>query len=281
MNGPDFKLQPSPRLGDAADSFPARPGGGLRVHGGPLYAALICIAATFALLMFRLDARAGIDDPLILALNQFSGRWPALDRASVVVQEFNLPKGGLIFALAAAAFAVCPTVTGRARLVAGCLGAALAALASRIAQLFLPSIPRPLFDPGLPFKPPVDADLGAPRDWSSFPSDNAALLFGVALAVWFADRRIGLAAFAVFLVAAVARVYGGLHYPTDMLGGAALSAACVFAVRSVDLSFVENHRGWFYRYRAAWAALAFLFAFQAASLFDDLRAIAILLKRWT
>ncbi len=281
MNGPDFKLQPSPRLGDAADSFPARPGGGLRVHGGPLYAALICIAATFALLMFRLDARAGIDDPLILALNQFSGRWPALDRASVVVQEFNLPKGGLIFALAAAAFAVCPTVTGRARLVAGCLGAALAALASRIAQLFLPSIPRPLFDPGLPFKPPVgepDGEGHAEQQGGVVAGKGAPVARGAEVGV---DRRIGLAAFAVFLVAAVARVYGGLHYPTDMLGGAALSAACVFAVRSVDLSFVENHRGWFYRYRAAWAALAFLFAFQAASLFDDLRAIAILLKRWT
>jgi hypothetical protein len=65
-----------------------------------------------------------------------------------------------------------------------------------------------------------------------------------------------------------------------MLGGAALSAAFVFAARSPDLSFVENHREWFHRHRAVWAALAFLYAFQAAALFNDLRAIASLLKKW-
>jgi undecaprenyl-diphosphatase len=231
--------------------------------------------------MFRLDAQAAIDHPLILALNRFAGRWPALDRAALVFQEFNLPKGGLIFALAAGAFAVRTTVTGRMQLALGCVAASLAAIASRAIQLILPNIPRPLFDPALHFTPPVDADLKALHDWSSFPSDNAALLFGVALAVWFADRRIGAAAFLVFLAGALARVYGGLHYPTDMLGGAALSAMCVFLARSPDLGFLENHRVFFHRWRAVWATLAFLFAFQAASLFDDLRAIAVLLKQWT
>jgi undecaprenyl-diphosphatase len=281
MNGPDFQFQPSSRMRDRIASLPPQRRGVLRLDGGSLYAALLCFAAALAFLMLRLDAQTWFDHPLILALNRFAGRWPALDRVAVIIQEFNLPKGGLIFALAAAAFAVCPTVTGRAQLVVGCVGALLAAVASRTVQLFLPNIPRPLFDPALHFVPPVDADLKALHDWSSFPSDNAALLFGVTLAAWFADRRIGLMGMLVFLVAALARVYGGLHYPSDMFGGAALSAACVFVARSVDLSFLENHRDWFHRYRAVWAALAFLFAFQAASLFDDLRAIAVLLKKWS
>jgi undecaprenyl-diphosphatase len=280
MNGRDFQLQPSSRARDGLAPFPVQRGGGLRVHSGPLYAALLCIAATVVFMMFRLDAQGLIDRPLILALNRLARRWPELDRAAVVIQEFNLPKGGLIFALAAAAFAASPTATGRAELALGCVGAALAAVASRTIQLFMPHMPRPLFDPALHFVPPIDADLDALQDWSSFPSDNAALLFGVTLAVWFADRRIGRLGMLVFLIAAVARVYGGLHYPTDMLGGATLSAAFVFATRALDLSFLENHRQWLYRYRAVWAALAFLFAFLAASLFDDLRAIAALLKHW-
>jgi undecaprenyl-diphosphatase len=280
MNGPDFQFQPSSRARDAVASFPVERGVGLRVHSGPLYAALLCIAALIAFLMFRLDAQAWIDHPLILAINRFAGRWPALDRLDYVIQTFNLPKGGLIFALAVAAFAVSPTTTARARLLADCVGAAAAALLSRTIQLFLPHIPRPMFDGALHFVPPIDADRWTMRDWSSFPSDNAALLFGVTLAVWFADRRIGLVAILAFLVVALARVYGGLHYPTDMLGGMALSAACVFAARSFDLGFVEAHREWLYRYRAVWAALAFLFVFQAASLFDEFRDIVALLKRW-
>jgi undecaprenyl-diphosphatase len=282
MGGRDVQFEPSSPAGEGRVAFgPTGPRLRLRLHGGPLYASLICLAATFGFLMFRLDAQAAIDHPLILALNQFARRWPALDLTAVVFEEFNLAKGGLIFALAAAAFAVCSTASARAQLAAGCVAAALAAVASRAGQLLLPNIPRPLFDPALHFTLPLDADVRAMHDWSSFPSDNAALLFGVALAVWFADRRIGVPAFLVFVVGALARVYGGLHYPTDMLGGAALSAACVFAARSIDFGFVEGRRAFFHRYRAVWAALAFLFAFQAASLFDDVRAIAVLLSRWS
>jgi undecaprenyl-diphosphatase len=257
-----------------------RPDASPGLHGGPLYAALICLAATIGLLMLRLDAQARLDHPLILALNSLAGRWPALDHAALIFQEFNLPKGGLIFALAAGAFALRRSTKARVQLVAGCVAAAMAALLSRVSQLFLPNIPRPLFDSALHFTPPLGADMKALHDWSSFPSDNAALLFGVTLAVWFADRRIGVLALAVFLLAALARVYGGLHYPTDMLGGATLGAACVFAARSVDLGFLDGWREGLWRYRAVWAALAFLFAFQAASLFDDLRAIATLLRQW-
>jgi undecaprenyl-diphosphatase len=282
MTGRDFQFLPPPQAHDGfAAPRRARPDVGWLLHGGPLYAALVCVAVTIACLMFRLEAQGRIDHPLILALNQFAGRWPALDRADVILEVFDLPRGGLIFALAAAACAVCRTTAGRVQLAVGCVAASLAAAASRGMQVFLPSIPRPLFDPALGFTPPIDSDQTALHDWSSFPSDNAALLFGVTLAVWFADRRIGVVAFLVFLVGAVARVYGGLHYPTDMLGGAALSAAFVFAARSLDLGFVEHHRGWFYRYRAVWAALAFLYAFQAAALFNDLRAIAVLLKKWS
>jgi undecaprenyl-diphosphatase len=282
MHGQDFQSPPPWRVrGGLAVSHPVRPHADRGAQGRALYAALICLAGTVAFLMLRLDAQDRFDRPLFLALNQFAGRWPAVDRAALILQEFNLPKGGLIFALAAGAFAVRRGVTSRTQLVLGCVAASLAAVASRASQMFLPNLPRPLFDPALHFTLPLDADAHALHDWSSFPSDNAALLFGVTLAVWFADRRMGALAFGVFLAGALARVYGGLHYPTDMLGGGALSAAFVFAARSIDLRVLEDHREALWRYRALWASLIFLCVFQAASLFDDLRAIAALIRHWS
>jgi membrane-associated phospholipid phosphatase len=60
------------------------------------------------------------------------------------------------------------------------------------------------------------------RTFGSFPSDHAALLAAlpIAFAKW--DRRLGLAwtILAVLLIAV--RVGVGFHYPSDMLGGAAV-----------------------------------------------------------
>lgn len=59
----------------------------------------------------------------------------------------------------------------------------------------------------------------------SFPSDHATGAFAIAIAIWLYDRTIGT----VFLVLAAligfARVYVGVHYPGDVLGGAVLGAA--------------------------------------------------------
>jgi undecaprenyl-diphosphatase len=54
----------------------------------------------------------------------------------------------------------------------------------------------------------------------SFPSDHATAAFGVALATWaFLDRRWGGVLFAAAVLIGFARVYVGVHYPVDILGG--------------------------------------------------------------
>lgn len=59
----------------------------------------------------------------------------------------------------------------------------------------------------------------------SFPSDHAILMFALTVVLASVSRRLGafLGAFAVLVL--VARVYVGVHYPGDVLGGAALGAA--------------------------------------------------------
>lgn len=73
--------------------------------------------------------------------------------------------------------------------------------------------------------------LVAPSNEPSFPSDHAVAAFAIAFAVAFVGRRMGAAFLAAATLIAVTRVIAGLHYPGDVLGGAAIglaSAAVVF-----------------------------------------------------
>lgn len=58
-----------------------------------------------------------------------------------------------------------------------------------------------------------------------FPSDHATASFAIATAIFLRHRRWGLVAFAAAAVLSVGRVALGVHFPSDVLAGAALGAA--------------------------------------------------------
>ncbi|MBN8630536.1 MAG: undecaprenyl-diphosphatase [Rhodobacterales bacterium] len=62
---------------------------------------------------------------------------------------------------------------------------------------------------------------------ASFPSDHATLLFGLALPLLaaVATREWGLVFLMLALVTAWARIYLGVHFPLDMLGGLGIAIA--------------------------------------------------------
>jgi undecaprenyl-diphosphatase len=85
---------------------------------------------------------------------------------------------------------------------------------------------KPLVDRPRPFDTVTDADplLGGTLG-SSFPSGHAATSFAGAVILAYLFRR-GLPLFSLLAVAiAYSRVYLGVHYPSDVLAGAALGAA--------------------------------------------------------
>lgn len=60
---------------------------------------------------------------------------------------------------------------------------------------------------------------------AGFPSDHATAAFAIATAIFLRNRRWGMVALSAAAVLSVGRVALGVHYPSDVLAGAALGAA--------------------------------------------------------
>jgi undecaprenyl-diphosphatase len=60
----------------------------------------------------------------------------------------------------------------------------------------------------------------SPSGDPSFPSDHATAAFAIAVALLLRNRRVGWVALAMASVVSLSRVAVGVHYPSDVLGGA-------------------------------------------------------------
>ncbi len=163
----------------------------------------------------------------------------------------------------------------RARLLAGTLASILAGLFGRFLQHNYPSHPRPLHDPGFNFHVPSSVDPGTLNAWSAFPSDHAAVWFGLATVILISRSRLGILAFAWAFASTATRNYLGFHYPTDILGGAALGSLFVWLSQVEALQRISRHLvGWGDRYAPLFYAIALFTSYQIATLFDDFRSFA-------
>jgi undecaprenyl-diphosphatase len=83
---------------------------------------------------------------------------------------------------------------------------------------------------------PFVADPGGVHLFSShvadagFPSDHATAAFAIAVAIVLRKRKWGIVALVAAAVLSVGRVAIGVHYPSDVLGGAALGTAAALVL---------------------------------------------------
>ena len=87
---------------------------------------------------------------------------------------------------------------------------------------------------------PLATHLLAPASADpSFPSDHAAAAFAIAVAVLAYSTRVGVGLFAAAVLIGVSRVALGLHYPSDVVAGAAVGTVAALLVVRPARPWVE------------------------------------------
>ncbi|WP_330458605.1 phosphatase PAP2 family protein [Streptomyces sp. NBC_00820] len=72
----------------------------------------------------------------------------------------------------------------------------------------------------------------------SFVSDHATLTMAMGVALFVTNRRFGLAGIALALLEGFCRVYMGVHYPTDVVGGFALGTAVALLLSPLAMALL-------------------------------------------
>ncbi|MFD5034402.1 phosphatase PAP2 family protein [Streptomyces sp. NPDC058405] len=94
----------------------------------------------------------------------------------------------------------------------------------------------------------------------SFVSDHATMAMAIGVGVFVANRKFGFVALGLALLEGFCRVYMGVHYPTDVIGGFALGTAVALLLTPLALALLtplvsaisrSARVGWLVRSRAA------------------------------
>lgn len=166
-----------------------------------------------------------MDDQLFQLINRYAGQMPALDAVMrFLVSDYVLPTAIGLIAAGLWFAGVTPSVRGpnqRAVLQGG----VAVLLANVVVKLFnlVYFRPRPFVthDVNLLFYRPSD---------SSLPSNPAAVGFAMAVAVWWVNRQAGGTMLILAILWSLARVYCGVHYPLDVVAGAAVGGFAAYLI---------------------------------------------------
>ncbi len=158
-------------------------------------------------------------------VNGPAGAHPALDGAMVRAAQW----GEALFIIIVVAWFAIGWARGRAREREGALTALVGAGAALLVNqviLHLWARPRPFVA-----HPAVVHLLLSHSSDPGFPSDHASAGFAVAAVLVAFHRRFGALALLVAACVCYARVYAGIHYPADVIAGAAIGVAVALVLR--------------------------------------------------
>lgn len=84
--------------------------------------------------------------------------------------------------------------------------------------------------------------LAGETPYDSFPSGHMTALFAFAMVLYCLNRKWGIWYFALSLLVGIARIYVGVHWPLDILGGILIGLASGWAVHRLARPYWEKLR---------------------------------------
>ncbi len=135
-----------------------------------------------------------------------------------------------VLLIAAIFFFTRPKAVMKSMAICGVIIAPLAYIISRISSVLY-------YDPR-PFAVGHFIPLIAHVADNGFPSDHMLLTGAVAVIVWFYNKKLSVALWALALLIGWARVYGGIHHWTDIIG----SIVIVFVSGAVYFVTMKNRK---------------------------------------
>lgn len=171
---------------------------------------------------------SNMDKFVFLKINDLAGRFGWLDWLAVFFADYA---GYILLAVVLGILIFKKTFHAR-KMVFGALIAAV------ISRGVIVTVIKSLYYRPRPFEVLQVTQL-IPENNSSFPSGHAALYFAIAVAIYFYNKKMGV----IFLITSglmgLARIYVGVHWPTDILAGLMVGVITVLLMRKTKLPFRE------------------------------------------
>lgn len=162
----------------------------------------------------------------------------------------------------------------RERVIVAVGGALIALVVGRLLAEGLPMRTRPFAVAATELRPLLAETGGALRTWSSFPSDHAVIAFAIAVGIFTLSRRLGTCA--LLLAAAwvcLPRMLFGLHYPTDLIGGALIGVALMLLAQrpAVRLHLASPALAMYRRWPVWFYGIGAVVSWEIVRMFEDIR----------